>query len=86
MNQLTFTEEEVWKRFEAWLNLHQKKTFSSDYLRNYGLHTLLRDPAHEVGAIFQTKILQGVIVEVGRTRSQIPSNHGREIRLYKFAT
>ena len=81
---LTFTEEEVWRRFEAWLNLYGKETFSSDTLREFGLDKLLRDPAHEIGAIFQTKLVEGKIRVVGRTRSVIPTNHGREIRLYKL--
>ena len=86
MSALTFTEQDVWRRFEAWLNLHRKTRFSSDDLREYGLHKLLRDPSHQVGAIFAMKVREGEIVEIEREPSRIPSNHKRKISVYEFAT
>lgn len=83
---LTFTEEEVWRRFEAWLNLLGKKErFSSDDMREMGLIKLLPDPKHQVGAIFHAKQSLGIIKEIDRAQSRIPSNHKREIRVYKLA-
>ena len=81
---LTFTEEEVWRKFEAWLNIYGKTKFSSDDMREFGLHKLLRDPVHQVGSIFQTKLMEGKIREVEKTQSRIPSNHKRLIRNYEF--
>jgi len=37
-SRLTFTEEELWKRFQAWLQIEGKQQFSSDDFRRYGLH------------------------------------------------
>lgn len=83
MSHLTFKEEELWKRFQAWLNLENKKVFSSDDFRRYGLHSLMRDPKHDLGALFAKKVRNREITQVSWIPSTIPSNHGRMIRLYE---
>jgi len=56
--------------------------FSSDTFRGMGYDKYVS--RHGIGYIFAALKKLGYAEEVGRTRSTIESNHGREIRLYQW--
>jgi hypothetical protein len=84
--KLTVRETDLWRRFEAWLNIEAKKQFSSDDLRRiFGKHLqeFFRDSQHGIGGFFAIAVKLRMIREVGWIRSTVPTNHGRKIRLYE---
>jgi len=80
---MTALERELWKQFRCRLAVELKAVFSSDDFRLAGFDRFMQDTQHEIGSLFQKLEHYGAIMEVGRVRSVIPSNHGREIRQYK---
>lgn len=57
---------------------------SSDDFRNMSLDKDI-DHEHGIGGFFASLMKQDLIREVGRTRSKLPSNHGREIRVFRWS-
>jgi len=72
-------------KLRAHLAVEGKTTFSSDDFRAMGLDKFLYgDPTHAIGAYFYRLLKNDEIEEVGRVRSDLPTNRMREIRLYEF--
>ena len=83
--RLAPSERAVWDGFKRRLIMNGVKEFSSDTLRDWGFDKgLYGDPAHVIGLLFFKLKRMDEIAEVGRTRSLVPSNHSREIRVYAF--
>jgi len=83
MSGLTFREEELWRAFQAYLNLNKKESFTVDDLLTYfteeRLRQVFKDPIHEKGAFFSKLLRLGEIEEVGETYGR----YNRRIRLYQ---
>jgi hypothetical protein len=82
---LTDQDNKNLKAFRTLLGLDKITEFSSDDFRRYGLDRFIKDPQHGVGSFFGKLKHQKLIVQCGYTRSQIASNHGRQIRLYQWS-
>jgi hypothetical protein len=81
--RLAPSERAVWDGFKRRLIANDVKEFSSDTLRDWGFEKgLYGDQSKVIGLFFFKLKRLGEIVEVGRTRSLVPSNHSREIRVY----
>lgn len=88
--RLSPCEQAVWNTLKAHLIVNQingePSAFSSDTIRELGLEkSLYGDTQQSLGMLFFKLKRLGLIVEVGRIRSKIESNHHREIRVYKLA-
>lgn len=82
--KLTPKEEDLLRTFRTLCRIDGRLTFSSDTFRMYGLDRFLNDSQHGIGGLFAIWKKLGFIEKVGMTRSQIKSNHLREIKLYRF--
>lgn len=83
--KLTSTDRDLIKTFKTLLKIDGKHQFSSDDFRMYGLDRFLRgDTLHSIGGFFCKLLRNKLAVEVGRTRSKLPSNRQREIRVYEW--
>jgi hypothetical protein len=81
--KLTAREKDVWKTFCTLLKIDKHETFSSDTFRMYGLDRFFSS-SHSIGGLFSKQLQNHKIIETGRTRSTIPSNNHREIRIFKL--
>jgi hypothetical protein len=62
-----------------------KDKFTSDDFRLLGLDRFLLHPDKDVGILFWKMKENKIIEDTGeRTASIIPSNHGREIKVYRW--
>ena len=84
---LTPCEKAVMLEFHCRLITENRRKFTSDDLRRMELHKrLYGDCQHSIGLLFQKMVVEGFVREVGRARSVVESNHGREIRVYEWVT
>jgi hypothetical protein len=83
---LTAQDEKTLKAFRTLLSLDKIVEFSSDDFRRYGLDRFIRDTQHGIGAFFAKLKHQGLAIQCGYVRSQLASNHGRQIRVYKWSS
>jgi hypothetical protein len=82
--RLTSEDEKTLKAFRTLLKLDGITEFSSDDFRRYQLDRFIVDKVHGIGSFFSKLKHQKIAVECGQVRSQIASNHGRVIRVYKW--
>jgi len=79
---LSLKEAELWRAFQAYLNLNQKQTFTVDDLRAYFSEERLRevfpDPVHDIGLWCLKLMKSGEIRKVGTTYGR----YNRVIKLY----
>lgn len=84
-DKLTQNEQALLTTFHCRCVVEGITEFSSDTFRKYELdRALYGDPIHAIGLLFCKAKHFRLIEEIGRKRSEIPSNHGREIRRYKW--
>ena len=83
---LTTRDHDLIRTLKTILQIEQSQTFTSDTLRLYGLDRFFPDKTHGIGGFFARLKVNGKAVEVGWVRSTCPTNHGRQIRKYCFAT
>lgn len=81
---LTDAEERNLKAFRSLLKLDSIEVFSSDDFRRYGLDRFIADKQHGIGGFFRKLLKNGLVVKVGHKRSDLVSNHGHEIKTYKW--
>ena len=83
MSGLSFREEELWRAFQAYLNLNKKNSFTVDDLLDYfseeRLRQVFKDPIHDKGAFFSKLLKLGEVQVVGETYGR----YNRRIRLYQ---
>ena len=83
MSGLSFREEELWRAFQAYLNLNKKESFTVDDLLSYfseeRLRQVFKDPIHDKGAFFSKLLRLGEVHIVG----EIYGRYNRRIRLYQ---
>ena len=82
--KLTHTDQDLIKSFHTLTNADKLQHFSSDDFRRYRLDRYLVNKQHGIGIFFMKLLKNGIIREVGRKRSLLPSNHLREIRVYEW--
>jgi hypothetical protein len=82
---LTTRDHDLIRTLRTILQIEQSQTFTSDTLRLYGLDRFFPDKIHGIGGFFARLKANGKALDVGFTRSTFPSNHGRQIRKYRFA-
>jgi hypothetical protein len=82
--RLTQQDQDFVRTLKTACQIDEVETFSSDTFRMLGLDRFLVDKEHGIGGVFARLKANGIIEEVGWTRSSFPSNHGRKIRVYKF--
>ena len=70
--------------FRTLTAIDNNEAFSSDDFRFFGLDRYLLDRQHGIGTFFAKLVKNEYVEEVGRKRSIIPTNHFREIRVYKW--
>jgi len=81
---LTHKDVTLYIQFYQLCKRDGKTQFTSDDFRNYGLHEQFNDTQHEIGILFAKLKWHRLIVEIGRKRSTIPSNHNRRNSVFKF--
>jgi len=86
--ELTVRDKELVMRFRTLTKNEGLQQFSSDTFRQYGLDQWFKDPAHSIGGFFAKMVTAKNplhrIRHVGYTRSLLPSNNMREIKLYEW--
>ena len=83
-SHLTPLDERNFKAFRTLLTLDKLTEFSSDDFRRYGLDRFIADKAHGIGVFFGKLKANGLVERVGYVRSELASNHGREIKTYQL--
>jgi len=81
---LTERELDLIRTLKHICEIDNTNKFSSDTLRLHNLDRFFEDKQHDIGAFFAKMQHQKISKKVGRTRSILPSNHIREIRVYEF--
>ena len=82
----TRKEAEMKEIFQLRCKMDGRKTFSSDTFRMYGFDKFIQDKQHGIGTFFAKLVKNGDVNKVGHTRSELASNHSRQIRLYEWRT
>ena len=85
--QFTDKEKDLVKSFKALCKIDQQgwnDRFSSDTFRMYGLDRFIADKAHGIGGFFAKIVANRLVEQVGWERSDLPSNHGRMVRVYRW--
>jgi hypothetical protein len=77
-------ESALVRKFKTLLALERKDTFSSDDFRMYGLDRHIEDTQHGIGGFFARLVHAKKIREVGQTRSLLPQNNLRKIKVYTW--
>jgi len=60
------------------------RRFSSDTFRLFGFDRFIVDTQHGIGSFFAKLVKNGDVKKVDWIRSEVASNHGRQIRLYEW--
>jgi hypothetical protein len=84
--KLTQLEHQLIQKLHCHLTVEMKTKFTSDDFRMLGLDRfVVGDPSKAIGLLFWKIKQNGIAEDTGeRTASIIPSNHGREIKVWKF--
>lgn len=77
-------ERQLLRKFKTLLWTEQKKTFTSDDFRQYGLDQHIEDKQHGIGGLFARAVHNKIIKRVGTKRSVLPKNNYRKIGEYEF--
>lgn len=77
-------EEKLLRKFKTLLWVEQKKTFTSDDFRNYGLDKYMKDTQHSIGGLWARAVHNKIIRRVGTKPSVLPQNNFRKIGEYEF--
>ena len=84
---LNKTDQNLLKTLHTLLRIEEKQDFTSDDFRMYGLDRFLRDTQNGLGGLFAKWKHHKLIIDTGkRRRSQLTSNHLREIKVWRFPT
>ena len=81
--ELTQRDHDLIKTLRTHCRQEGASTFSSDTFRMLGLDRFV-DTKHGIGGFFAKLVANKHATQVDWTRSVLPSNHGRKIRVYKW--
>jgi len=82
--QFTDKEKDLVRTLHTLCTVDRLTTFSSDTFRMYGLDRFIADKAHGIGGFFAKIVANRLVEQVGWERSDLPSNHGRMVRVYRW--
>jgi len=80
---LTERDHDLIKTLRTHCRHEGESTFTSDTFRMLGLDRFV-DNKHGIGGFFAKLLANKYAEQVDWTRSVLPSNHGRKIRVYKW--
>jgi len=77
-------EREMKEIFKIRCQMAHIRRFSADTFRLFGFDRFIADTQHGIGSFFAKLVKNGDVRKVDWIRSEVSSNHGRQIRLYEW--